>query len=127
MLRPALSALAHVHGHAFFHGHLKPANVLAVDGQLRSRATTSAESGTPRFHNANAYTPLEIEGISPAGGVWSLGMTLVEALTQRLPALRLTSNMNQLSQKHSRNHFLKSPVTACDRRVGGRLPTLQRG
>jgi len=35
MLRPALSALAHVHGHAFFHGHLKPANVLAVDGQLR--------------------------------------------------------------------------------------------
>src|SRR5712692_5302946 len=30
MLVPALDALAHLHGKGFVHGHLKPANILAV-------------------------------------------------------------------------------------------------
>jgi TonB family protein len=91
MLKPALSVLAYVHDHGFLHGHLKPANILAVDGRLEissddlCRIEDARGSRTP-----DAYTPPEIEGISPAGDVWSLGMTLVEALTQRLPARPLT-------------------------------------
>jgi len=40
-----------------------------------------------------AYDPPEAAGgrISPAGDVWSLGMTLVEALTQRLPVWERTN------------------------------------
>jgi TonB family protein len=91
MLRPALSALAHVHGHGFFHGHLKPANILAVDGQLRVSSDNLCRIGdTSGSTTPDAYTPPDIEGTSTAGDVWSLGMTLVEALTQRLPARRLT-------------------------------------
>ena len=90
MLKPVLSALAYVHGHGFLHGHVKPANILAVDGRLEissdnlCRVWDTSGSRTP-----DAYTPPN-EGVSPAGDVWSLGMTLVEALTQRLPARRLT-------------------------------------
>src|SRR5712692_4280747 len=38
------------------------------------------------------YDPPESAGggVSPAGDVWSLGMTLVEALTQRLPVWERT-------------------------------------
>jgi TonB family protein len=38
---------------------------------------------------ASVYDPPEAarEGLSPAGDVWSLGMTLVEVLTQKLPVL----------------------------------------
>ena len=91
MLKPALSALAYVHGHGFLHGHLKPANILAVDGQLRISSDNLTRIGdTSGSATRDAYTPPEIEGISLAGDVWSLGMTLVEALTQRLPAQRLT-------------------------------------
>jgi serine/threonine protein kinase len=91
MLRPVLKALAYVHGHGFLHGHVKPANILAVDGRLEissdnlCRTLDTSGSRTP-----DAYTPPNMEGISPAADVWSLGMTLVEALTQRLPAPRLT-------------------------------------
>ena len=91
MLKPALSALMYVHGHGFWHGHLKPANILAVNGRLEISSDNLCRIGDPSgSRTPDAYTPPEIEGISPAGDVWSLGVILVEALTQRLPARRLT-------------------------------------
>jgi TonB family protein len=73
---------------------MKPANILAVNDQLkissdglRQIGESSGVSGTP-----SVYDPPELAGgeISPAGDVWSLGMTLVEALTQRLPVWERT-------------------------------------
>ncbi len=91
MLKPTLSALAYVHGHGFLHGHLKPANILAVDGRLEISSDNLCRIGdTSGSRTPDAYTPSEIEGISPAGDVWSLGVILVEALTQRLPARPLS-------------------------------------
>jgi len=91
MLKPALSALTYVHGHGFWHGRLKPANILAVDGQLKISSDNLCRIGdTSGSRRPDAYSPPEIQGVSPAGDVWSLGMTLVEALTQRLPARLLT-------------------------------------
>jgi TonB family protein len=91
MLKPALSALTYVHGHGFWHGHLKPANILAVDGQLKISSDNLCRIGDMSgSRTPDAYTPPEIEGTSPAGDVWSLGVTLVQALTQRLPARGLT-------------------------------------
>lgn len=89
MLAPALHALAYVHGQGFVHGHLKPANVMAVDDQLKISSDglcPIGESGG-RLGKPGAYDAPETAegGISKAGDVWSLGITLVEALTQRLP------------------------------------------
>ena len=89
MLMPVLEALAYLHGKGFVHGHIKPANIMAVEDQLRSPATGSSRMdesrgclGKPGVYDA---PEMRAEGISPAADVWSLGMTLVEALTQRLP------------------------------------------
>jgi TonB family protein len=89
MLEPVLDALAYVHGQGFVHGHMKPANVMAVGDQLKissdALCRTGASSGG--LGKQGVYDPPEAAGgdISPAGDVWSLGITLVEALTQRLP------------------------------------------
>jgi TonB family protein len=90
MLKPVLNALAYVHAHGFLHGHVKPANILAVDGRLEISSDNLCRIGdTSGSRTPDAYTPPETEGVSPAGDVWSLGITLVEALTQRRPARRL--------------------------------------
>jgi TonB family protein len=63
---------------------------LSSDGLLRAGESAG---NTPGAH-VDAYGPPEslpgfsppAKGVSPAGDVWSLGITLVEVLTQRLPA-----------------------------------------
>ncbi len=89
MLRPSLDALAYVHAKGFVHRHMKPANIMAVADQLKissdglcRRGESSGDLGRP-----SQYDPPEAFSgrTSPAGDVWSLGMTLVEVLTQRLP------------------------------------------
>ena len=94
MLKPTLDALACVHSEGFVHGHLKPANIMAIDDQLKLSSDglcrvseSSGGLGTP-----GVYDPPEATSgtISPAGDVWSLGMTLVEALTQHPPVWERT-------------------------------------
>jgi TonB family protein len=91
LLDPALDALACLHGQGFVHGHLKPANMMAVNDQLKlstDRLWRVGES-TAHAHKPGPYDPPEKTSgaISPAGDVWSLGMILVEALTGQLPGL----------------------------------------
>ena len=87
MLLSVLDALAYVHGKGFVHGHIKPTNIMAVGEQIKvssdglfGAGESSRVLGTPSM-----YAAPEIAGgggMSPASDVWSLGMTLVEALTQ---------------------------------------------
>lgn len=88
-LEPALEALAYLHGQGFVHGHLKPANILAVNDELKLSSDGLSRTGElgGGVTEAGAYNPPEKASgeISPAGDVWSLGVTLVEALTQRRP------------------------------------------
>ncbi|HEY6389820.1 MAG TPA: TonB family protein, partial [Bryobacteraceae bacterium] len=88
MLEPALSALAYIHGQGFVHGHLKPSNILGVDGSLRISSDGLCPIEEPDSVIPDAYSAPEIatEGVSPAADVWSLGATLVEALSQRMPS-----------------------------------------
>jgi TonB family protein len=89
MLQSVLDALAYVHGKGFVHGHVKPANLVAVNDQLKisSDGLCGVSESGGRPGKPSVYDAPEIAGgpISAAADVWSLGMTLVEALTQRLP------------------------------------------
>lgn len=114
VLTPALQALAFLHGEGLVHGHLRPSNILAIDDQLKlstdgisSVADHAEQSHLPAHspadlaaagaeqlpvassqRHASPYDPPEAAKgvVAPAGDIWSLGMTIVEALTQNLPA-----------------------------------------
>jgi TonB family protein len=93
MLPGVLEALSYLHGKGFAHAGLKPGNIMAVADQLkvasddvRAFSDRSRDTGTggTDARNRDAYDPPE-EAVSSATDVWSLGMTLVEVLTQRRP------------------------------------------
>jgi TonB family protein len=96
MLAPALEALAYVHEQGFVHGHIKPANIMAIDDQLKISTDGVSPMGESigNLWKPDVYDAPEIAGgvsITPAGDVWSLGMTLAETLTQQLPVWELTN------------------------------------
>ena len=51
--------------------------------------------------------------MSAAGDVWSLGMTLVETLTQNLPVVRTAEQQDPLFRGRCRSLFLRLRVTVC--------------
>jgi TonB family protein len=86
MLEPTLSALEYIHRQGFVHGHLKPSNIMAVEDRLKLSSDGLLRTGASDKNPATLYNPPERATgvVSPAGDVWSLGITLVEVLTQRL-------------------------------------------
>ena len=90
MLGPTLDALAFLHRKNLVHGQLKPSNFLVVDDQLKLASDTIRPAGESRAGTVkpSLYDPPEARNgeISAAGDIWALGVTLVEALTQRPPA-----------------------------------------
>jgi TonB family protein len=89
MLLPTLDALAFLHRKNLVQGQLKPANFLVVNDQLKLASDTIRPAGEPRasIGKSSLYDPPEAKdgGISAAGDIWGLGISLVEALTQSLP------------------------------------------
>jgi TonB family protein len=84
VLQPALDALAYVHSKGFVHGHIKPSNIMAMGDQLKLSTDRLYGEGDP-VACEEPYDPPDAVA-SAVTDVWSLGMLLVEALTQRLPA-----------------------------------------
>jgi TonB family protein len=84
MLKPAVDALAYLHARGLVHGRIKPANVMASGDQLKLASDDLRLAGDP-ISDPGPYDPPDATS-SPAADTWSLGMTLVEVLTQRLPA-----------------------------------------
>src|SRR5580704_7930707 len=89
MLNPLLDALAYVHGPGLVHSRIRPSNVLAVGDQLKlssDRIIASSAAGSERTREDVYHAPEMAAGIlSPAGDLWSLGVTVVAALTQNVP------------------------------------------
>jgi serine/threonine protein kinase len=82
VLGEVLNSLGWLHAHGVAHGNVSPANIAAVGNTIKlSGALRQAEHG----HVGTPYDPPEA-GVTPAGDVWSLGMTMFEALTRRLPS-----------------------------------------
>ena len=91
VLSAATDVLVYLHDKKLTHGHLKPSNVLATSDQLKFSSDTIQAAGQVRGtkRERDAYDAPETadSAASPAGDVWSLGVTLVEALTQQAPTL----------------------------------------
>ena len=96
MLVPILDALSYLHEQGWVHGHVKPSNIFVVgnevklssDGLLEAGKST-ADLATNDIHNA----PEAASGaVTAASDMWSLGVTLVEALTQQQPVWDSASN-----------------------------------
>jgi TonB family protein len=125
MLKPALEALAYLHSKGFVHGHLKPSNLLAVDGRLKISSDSVVQIGA--------------SPATPADDVWSLGMTLVEALTQQLPVWNAADAREPILPETlpgefrdvARNMLRRDPrsrwtMAEIQQRLGGQQETTQR-
>jgi len=69
MLASVLDALTYLHANGLGHGSLKPSNILVVNDQLKLSSDEILGGGV----------------VSAAADMWSLGMTVVETLTQHPP------------------------------------------
>ena len=89
MLQPAAEALAALHHAGFVHSCIKPSNVMAVDNRLKLSVDGLRRSWRPRQQAPaiDLYDAPEVStvGFSAAADIWSLGMTLLAALTQNEP------------------------------------------
>jgi TonB family protein len=89
MLEPFIETLTGLHGKGFVHGRIKPGNILAIDDQLKLSSDSLCRDGETQIGagKIDAYVaPESASGkCSSAGDVWSLGVTLVETLTQHVP------------------------------------------
>ncbi len=89
LLAPLLDALSHIHSQGLAHSHIKPSNIMAIGNQLRLSSDTVLPLGELRPANrpADAYDAPEAgtAQVAASSDIWSLGVTLVEVLTQRPP------------------------------------------
>lgn len=89
VIEQVLNALEYIHSCGLVHGCIRPSNILGVADQLKISSDGLCPAGerVPAPRNRSVYDPPERAAgiISPPGDVWSLGITLVEALTQRPP------------------------------------------
>jgi TonB family protein len=116
MLVSVVDALSYLHRKGFVHGHIKPANIMASGEQLKvscdgiCRAGESADAlGLQDAYDApenfSSHPPMS-RSMSPAGDAWSLGVTLVETLTQNLPAARTAEQLEPALPRTMQEPFL---------------------
>jgi len=90
ILEPIVEALSYIHEKGIVHGHIKPSNILLVADEWKLSVDSVRAAGeSSRPHEApGIYDAPEVaEGQrTAAADVWSLGMTMAEALMERPPA-----------------------------------------
>ena len=95
MAGPIVQALIFLHGKGLVHGHLKPANILAAGDHLKLSSDGICRTGDQVFGSKQSLyiAPEAVNGTAaPSNDVWALGVTLTEALTQSLPAWKLSGH-----------------------------------
>lgn len=89
MLEPVLDALSYLHAKNYVHGHLRPSNILVVENEVKLSADSILAEGrlAPELENCDLHNAPETatDPVEPSADIWSLGVTLVEALTRHLP------------------------------------------
>ncbi len=126
MLEPTLDALGYLHGSGFVHSRLTPANILAIADKVKISSDTLVEVGDSpgEITEPTAYDSPEraVGRAAPAADIWSLGVTIVEVLTQHLP-LWNDSQSEPVFPDALPEPFL-SIARQCLQRDPGRRPTL---
>ena len=90
MLTPLLDALQYLHERGVVHGQLNPANILAHGDQLKLAISGLRRNGDAgRSSSPGAYDAPKNTSATWSFGddIWSLGITLCEVLTNRVPTL----------------------------------------
>jgi len=97
MLAPVLEAISYLHNKGYVHGWLKPAKIMVVDDRLKLFWDPVAAKQEPALP-LSIYDAPETAGAprTPASDVWSLGVTLVEALTQTPPVWQRSASADPL-------------------------------
>jgi TonB family protein len=123
MLKPTMQALAYLHGRGFVHGHLKPVNIMVVGEQLKLSSDGLCQIGERDNEEAGIYGPPESSGtaVAPPRDVWSLGVTMVQVLTQLLPvwdgkeqqSLTLPETLPPQFLEMARNCLQRDPQRRC--------------
>lgn len=89
MLGPIFDALTYLHDKGLVHGRLKPSNIMVADDQLKLSVENirgaSAIPKPPQMLDIYDAPEIKLIKVSPASDIWSLGVTLVETLTQSPP------------------------------------------
>jgi TonB family protein len=86
LLPPLLSALSYLHERGLVHGRVRPSNILAAGDQLKLSTdhVQSRSEQKPSGRQDEFDAPeTSLRTLSPASDIWSLGMTLVAAFTQK--------------------------------------------
>ena len=95
MLGPVLDALGFLHENRLVHGRVKPSNIMVVGEQLKLSEENfrGAAGAAPPPAALDIYdAPERAQGkLLPASDMWSLGITLVETLTQIPPVWNRTA------------------------------------
>jgi TonB family protein len=85
MLPPVINAIEYLHKEGFIHCHINPANIMASGDQVKISGDGIVKADLKdRTCVPASYGPPEGR-MSSAGEIWSLGITLVEVLTQQSP------------------------------------------
>ena len=88
MLRSTVDVLGYLHGAGLVHARVKPANLMAVGDNLKLASDSVCAAGDksvlPQLPTPYDAPELTTTGPSAAADVWSLGVTLTEALTQKV-------------------------------------------
>jgi TonB family protein len=91
LLDAVLKGLAYVHTKGLVHGRLKPSNILATGDvvKISSDSLGAAGEAKGRQREKSVYDAPEAASgqFGPSADVWSLGVTVVETITQHLPVL----------------------------------------
>lgn len=90
MIEPVIETLALLHGQNLVHTRLHPGNILAIGDRIK----LANDAITPKGESTSLTSP--VKGFSapewgtvpadPATDIWSLGATIITALSQKVPA-----------------------------------------
>ena len=102
MAGPIVEALQFLHGKGWVHGHVKPANILAVEDRLKLSSDGICHAGDQLFGFKQSlyFAPEAVNGVAaPSNDIWGLGVTLTETLTQSLPVWKSSGHEDPRLEK----------------------------